>query len=315
MIPGVRLFLDVEDLDNAGGIGALEQIVGRCGGLIVFLSDGYFASKNCQRELTAAVDQALPLVLVRERDKDHGGLDADLLRKQCPVEIKDRIFSRPLIEWHRIGEFQVVSLRQIGQALIKPLIPERCDDELYIESELVEMPMVLTSRLSTSPWNPGAEELSQEVISQASHIGEGPSCFLLLLNGRTYDNRTNIVDSVLTVLDAGQRLILVHDAEDVSFNDIIENTPQELLDRGLYKELAVPLFSHDHRKVSLRQIAAKMTTCVDKPFFCGRLLRRFATLRHFAMHRAKTRPLADSIRERLTELSVKSARSSDSVVP
>ena len=38
---------DVDDLDEAGGIGALEQIVGTCNMLLVVMTDGYFHSKNC----------------------------------------------------------------------------------------------------------------------------------------------------------------------------------------------------------------------------------------------------------------------------
>ena len=39
-MPGLRLFLDVDDLEEAGGIGALEQIVGQCSALLVLMSDG-----------------------------------------------------------------------------------------------------------------------------------------------------------------------------------------------------------------------------------------------------------------------------------
>ena len=38
---------DVDDLDEAGGIGALERIVGMCNMLLVVMTDGYFHSKNC----------------------------------------------------------------------------------------------------------------------------------------------------------------------------------------------------------------------------------------------------------------------------
>jgi hypothetical protein len=85
MMPGLRLFLDVDDLEEAGGIGALEDIVGQCSTLLVFLSDGCeacnvsnlvprtcsccacgtpppafarvadFSSTNCLRELRTAV--------------------------------------------------------------------------------------------------------------------------------------------------------------------------------------------------------------------------------------------------------------------
>ena len=40
MLPELELFIDVDSLDEAGGIGALEQIVSQCHALLVFLSAG-----------------------------------------------------------------------------------------------------------------------------------------------------------------------------------------------------------------------------------------------------------------------------------
>ena len=45
----------------------LEEIVeARCGALLVVVTDGYFRSKNCLRELGAALHAKKPLILVHE---------------------------------------------------------------------------------------------------------------------------------------------------------------------------------------------------------------------------------------------------------
>ena len=107
-MPGIQLFIDVDALDGAGGIGALEQIVGRCSALLVFMSDGYFDSKNCQRELRSALAYGLPLVLVRETDATKGGLSLYELVQQCPEDLRDEVFAFPVIDLQRVKDFQQV---------------------------------------------------------------------------------------------------------------------------------------------------------------------------------------------------------------
>ena len=51
-LPGVRVFLDVDDLED---ISKLEEEVEASAIIIVFLSASYFASRNCMRELSHAV--------------------------------------------------------------------------------------------------------------------------------------------------------------------------------------------------------------------------------------------------------------------
>ena len=51
-LPGVRVFLDVDDLED---VSKLEEEVEASAIIIVFLSASYFASRNCMRELSHAV--------------------------------------------------------------------------------------------------------------------------------------------------------------------------------------------------------------------------------------------------------------------
>jgi len=44
LLPGIKIFLDVDDLED---IGALESYIGRSLGILFFLSKGYFRSKEC----------------------------------------------------------------------------------------------------------------------------------------------------------------------------------------------------------------------------------------------------------------------------
>ena len=51
--------------------------------VMVFLSKGYFESKNCMRELHAAVALKKPLVLMHETDVRKGGESLDYFKAHC----------------------------------------------------------------------------------------------------------------------------------------------------------------------------------------------------------------------------------------
>ena len=76
-LPGARIFLDVDDLED---IGALEAYVEGSQAILIFLSRGYLTSKNCLRELDYAIAQRKPLVVVHEADPSKGGLSLEVLR-------------------------------------------------------------------------------------------------------------------------------------------------------------------------------------------------------------------------------------------
>ena len=64
-LPGVSVFLDVEDLKD---IGALERYIKESAVVLILLSKNYFASRNCLREARAAALEGKPLSLVHEAD-------------------------------------------------------------------------------------------------------------------------------------------------------------------------------------------------------------------------------------------------------
>ena len=59
---------------------ALERYVDESAVILMFLSKGYFTSRNCLREVVSALDMRKPLTLVHETDLSHGGQPLDLRR-------------------------------------------------------------------------------------------------------------------------------------------------------------------------------------------------------------------------------------------
>ena len=134
VLPGVRVWLDVDELDD---LGKLEEFVHGSAMVLVFLSQvgrtplatrsltpsespraavqlclvaavllmiaapplsshcqGYFLSKNCLRELRAALDaeHQVPLLLVHEMDQKRGGATFDEMQAECPDDLRGDVF-------------------------------------------------------------------------------------------------------------------------------------------------------------------------------------------------------------------------------
>ena len=80
VVPGLRVWLDVEDLTD---ISALEEAVDASWTLLILVTAGYFQSKNCMRELVRCVETGTPRIAVVEREEAHGGLSEFEARQQC----------------------------------------------------------------------------------------------------------------------------------------------------------------------------------------------------------------------------------------
>merc|ERR1711951_177925 len=124
LMPDVSIFLDVDDLKD---IGALEEYVDATSIIMIFVSKGYFGSKNCLREAVCTVNKGKRITLVHD--------SAVYLKSYAPLEeIKDKLLStaqlratifqedepspREVIPWHRIKDFQQVSLKLLAEQLL-----------------------------------------------------------------------------------------------------------------------------------------------------------------------------------------------------
>ena len=85
---------------------------------MIFVSKGYFKSGNCLREARCALKREKPLALMHDGDRAQMSL-ADIKRDECPQEMRGPIFDgRDVIEWHRIKDFQLVSLKLLAEQLL-----------------------------------------------------------------------------------------------------------------------------------------------------------------------------------------------------
>ena len=142
LLPSLSIFLDVDDLQD---IGELESYIGQSAVVLLFLSRGYFQvrahttsrahhhvanptrnlsraqSKNCLREIRSSAEKHKPAALVHECDTDRGGEPLDVLRATCPADAAEYVGfdRREVIEWHRIFDLQLVSLKRIAAIVMR----------------------------------------------------------------------------------------------------------------------------------------------------------------------------------------------------
>jgi len=117
ILPGVSVFLDVDDLEN---IRDLELHIKQSQAILAFLSKHYFSQRNCLREVSTAVEEKKPIVAVHEAEISKGGVDLQECIADCPTKYKDFIFppGKPPITWQRIKEFHLFSLKLIAHELL-----------------------------------------------------------------------------------------------------------------------------------------------------------------------------------------------------
>ena len=247
----------------------------------------YMRSRNCLRELRRAVEAKKRIVLVNETDPQHGAVSMATHRRDCPEDLRRALDEHLVVPWYRVKEYgQVrddrgatlhehtwdrphilpvaqVSLRQIAQVVL--------DGELRLPGELLHVP------LHIAPLRAGAFHLyapsnaaevvallRAEVSGRASELqitsdpDERPAAqkFLLYLNLSTWSD-AGLQAEVEAALDREMPLLLVHEQRAghgaVPFGTIIERTPPALLERGIFKSLAVPLYEGDeHQRVCIR---------------------------------------------------------------
>ena len=174
LVPGISTFLDVDDLDD---VSRLEDYIGATQTVVVFLSGGYVTSKNCLRELRAAVKQKKPLLVVREIEDKKGRITNEAVRESLKdEELLNALLGAPSIDWHRISVYQDLSLLQI----IRQLVPEPERKDLYMpggpleQLEACALPptsSAVPAHLYVSPHNQGANTLARELAQTFAAIG------------------------------------------------------------------------------------------------------------------------------------------------
>ena len=196
--------------------------------MLFFLSNKYFGSGNCLKEVRATLDQKKPLVLVHEQQEDKGGGPLDMIKAECrDNDMRAEIFNgRTPITWHRVSYYQNLTLKLIATEMLQysPHYRSKLSEiagadaqaalTLVLPGEVNVSKLALTTPLVLwcSAGNPGAAEVAQELESSMAMGGAeiqvvdsqpdmqavrstGGSAFMLLyLNEKTWVEQGEVLE-------------------------------------------------------------------------------------------------------------------------
>ncbi|EOD36875.1 hypothetical protein EMIHUDRAFT_201153 [Emiliania huxleyi CCMP1516] len=169
MVPDLVIFLDVDDLED---IGNLEGYIDETMAVLMFLSRGYFTSRNCLREVRSTAERKLPVILVHERDVNKGGLPYEASMDECPEDLREFVFGkegamRDVLEWHRVTVFQLCTLKEIARVVLD-YTPLYLDDQIldvYLKTDCEVEDLTFASPVAAyaSPNNVGCRRAIREL--------------------------------------------------------------------------------------------------------------------------------------------------------
>ena len=279
-------------MDDLRDIGDLELYIAQSMVINVFLSHGYFKSRNCLREVQATVETWKPFMITHEIDTSKGGGSLNEMKVELgDTRLCDVIFSkeRRITTWYRIADFQLVSIKQIAEftLLQTPKYKDREKLDIIVPGELLRQPLGFAEPVVvySSPNNPGARALATELEKAYHHgikatatlprnlhktreLGDvRPTHFLLYLNVDTFNGEAGIqlANELRIARAAGLPVVMAHENDPerggCEFSRFFRTTPEDLINGGLYKALALEFYpGPNHRPVSMAQVAMALAT-------------------------------------------------------
>ena len=140
--------------------------------LVLLGKESYFRSINCLKELTTAKQEDLLMAPVHEWDRGKNGAPLSALKSACHSGLRPWLFGtldRParIIPWHRMADFQLVSIAQIAETVLvaSPGYTGVSELPLYVPGRLAWTWPTFSAPLSVyvSQDNPGAAAVLSEM--------------------------------------------------------------------------------------------------------------------------------------------------------
>jgi len=281
LLPGVCVFLDVDDLES---VDALEEYVESSQAILVMLgSPKYVSSPNCQREVETAQRCRLPLVRVHESDSTKNGASLDELtrassngRSRLTRQNVRFLFpeasaiAQQVVPWHRVSAFQLKALATIAEQMLlaspaymgEPSLP-LCITGGLAWAKPTFAPQSAKVPLYLSAHNPPAAEAADALMNAFPALDlvaemARATPWLLFLSPTCFEGEQGVrlAAEVTEALQAGVSPVMLWSSQACEFREIIEATPNALIVAGLYGSLAIEWFGGALRVVSLN-LAAK----------------------------------------------------------
>ena len=292
-IPGIKVWLDVDDLEN---IDMLEKSVANCAVVIIFYSEGYFESRNCRRELYAAVEQNKPIIVLYDGtdgvvENINEECDRYCSDNQDPAKVLNRVCAAEHILWLTGKYFSHESMKLLTKEILKflPYYQRRktaLNKGLKLAGQLGTVALSSQLNILVCNDNVGCMEVAEEVVALAQedsglivphalvfedvlsqtfvdNLGDTKKVLLFYINENIFKYDENVYGSLKYALEENIDIVMVNEQDlkkgACEFSCTIRRTPPDLVVSGLYNNLAVPLYELDvYRKISIRQVLLAM---------------------------------------------------------
>jgi hypothetical protein len=273
IMPGVRIWLDVDDIEGYGG--NLEQAVSDSKVFIVFVSKDYFASKNCRQEIITAIRLGKPVIIIYEGDTFALESMMNECKRCCTGITDDETLSKILqhlkhnsIPWVDENIYSSKALNATFTMLLANLPyyqshPEKLEGGVYVPGELGDLKLTSAVNLIISRSNEGCSDIVNELISLA-----GDDSSLISLDDQITDaNELNTsllyegeIDSTTSSMDrpfVGKRQVMI-----LYLNqNIFEHNTDELM--GMLKRV----IDKDIEIILLHELDPERKGCKFDQFF------------------------------------------------
>ena len=283
LLPSIKIFLDVESLDD---LHALDKLIIGSKAVLIFLTTGCLQRYFVRLEVSSAANNGVKTILVQETDDRHGCTPVKQHRDDCPDAAREAVFDsgREAVLWIRAAHYKLVSVKQIVQRMIvsdSDALPKLV---LPGEISLCEVALIPVETKSAchfwlpdcAPWCSRLEACLRKALpnlsvrraatgSFASTYDQSTqtACSLLVpLNALTLEDE-GVQQDLWAALQAKTQLVLLHIQEEefgaVSFSRFFEQCPDHLRGAGLFDELACAwFFNEPHLSISCKVVGMKI---------------------------------------------------------
>ena len=292
LLPSIKIFLDVESLDD---LHALDKLIIGSKAVLIFLTTGCLQRYFVRLEISAAANNGIKTILVQETDDRHGCTPVKQHRGDCPDDAREAVFDsgREAVLWIRAAHYKLVSIKQIVQRMI--VSDSDALPKLVLPGEISLCEVALTPVETKSachfwlpdcaPWCSRLEACLRKALpnlsvrraatgSFASTYDQSTqtACSLLVpLNARTLEDE-GVQQDLRAALQAKTQLVLLHIQEEefgaASFGRFFEQCPDHLRGAGLFDELACAwFFNEPHLSISCKVVGMKLNTNKLPPLY------------------------------------------------
>merc|ERR1740124_1432558 len=220
LLPGVRIWLDVDQLSK---MDQLENSVKTSAVFLIFYSKGYFRSKNCRREVYAAVEFNKPIYTIYEGDE----FDLEEVKAECRrfctdgAIVADRVFATTPIQWLGGGgaHFAIEAVKLVSFSILTNLpfymkLPGQLQPGLKVAGELGPVELSVPVDIFVCASNVGARRVIEEAKTTLSTQGD----LINILDSAILHNTTSFLETDDISVDNKKFLVLYLD-EDIFLDE------------------------------------------------------------------------------------------------